>query len=288
MKADDYASALGIAAPILKDATNETDPGALLLTAWAIPNMKWTDVAAAKDETSYALARKDSDEARGKRLCASGSLIQIEKQKTDIGKFFDGLLTTYSGNLFHFLAVGSTGTLVQNSNARFCGVVTGLYGYANSGGGVGHAVQIVGMFDLPENKAVAKAATAAPSPNGQDKRAVGGGGGTPRGDAQIGGTSATVPVNNAERVIAGLRAKFRSCYNSGLQSDPTMQGAVTVAAKIAPGGEVSSADIASNTGVSASVASCVAGAVRNATFEAPGGTGSMVSIPVRFVPAQSP
>ncbi len=107
--------------------------------------------------------------------------------------------------------------------------------------------------------------------------------GGPKGDAQIGGTSATVPVNNAERVVAGLRAKFRSCYNTGLQSDPTMQGAVTISAKIAPNGEVSSADIASNSGLSASVASCIARAVRNANFDAPGGTGSTINIPVKFV-----
>jgi hypothetical protein len=31
-------------------------------------------------------------------------------------------------------------------------VVTGKYSYANSGGGTGHAVTLVGVFDLPENK----------------------------------------------------------------------------------------------------------------------------------------
>ncbi len=107
--------------------------------------------------------------------------------------------------------------------------------------------------------------------------------GGPKGDAQIGGTSATVPVNNAERVVAGLRAKFRSCYNTGLQSDPTMQGSVTISAKIAPNGEVSSADIASNNGLSSTVASCIARAVRNANFDAPGGTGSTINIPVKFL-----
>ena len=107
--------------------------------------------------------------------------------------------------------------------------------------------------------------------------------GGPKGDAQIGGTTATVPVNNAERVVAGLRAKFRSCYNQGLQSDPTMQGAVTISTKVAPNGEVSSADVVSNSGLSDSVAKCIARAVRNAQFDAPGGTGSTINIPVKFV-----
>jgi hypothetical protein len=41
-----------------------------------------------------------------------------------------------------------------NTAARFCGVVTGLYDYSNSGGGTGHTADIVGMFDLPESKAL--------------------------------------------------------------------------------------------------------------------------------------
>ncbi len=56
------------------------------------------------------------------------------------------------GNIYRFLAAGSSGTLVPQSYGRFCGVVTGTYDYSNSGGGTGHAVEMVGMFDLPENK----------------------------------------------------------------------------------------------------------------------------------------
>jgi hypothetical protein len=33
--------------------------------------------------------------------------------------------------------------------------VTGRYDYHDSGGGTGHAVQVVGMFDLPENRPAA-------------------------------------------------------------------------------------------------------------------------------------
>jgi hypothetical protein len=107
--------------------------------------------------------------------------------------------------------------------------------------------------------------------------------GGPKGDAQIGGATSTMPVNNLERTVAGLRPKFRSCYNQGLQSDPTMQGSVTIAASIGPNGEVSAADIASNNGLSTSVANCIARAVRNAQFDPPGGTGAKVNIPVKFV-----
>lgn len=105
----------------------------------------------------------------------------------------------------------------------------------------------------------------------------------PKADAQIGGTSASVPVSDADRVIAGLRPRFKQCYQVGLNSDPNMSGKVVVSAKVGPNGEVSSADIASNSGLSPSVASCIAGVVKRAQFNAPGGGGSTLQIPVTFV-----
>ncbi len=104
----------------------------------------------------------------------------------------------------------------------------------------------------------------------------------PKGDAQLGGTSATVPVNGADRVIAGLRGRFKSCYQSGLNVDPNMEGKVVISAKIGPNGEVENASVASNSGLSGAVASCIQRAVRNAQFDAPGGSGSTLNIPVTF------
>ena len=40
----------------------------------------------------------------------------------------------------------------QHEPARFCGIATGRDTYANTGGGTTHAVRVVGMFDLPENR----------------------------------------------------------------------------------------------------------------------------------------
>lgn len=107
--------------------------------------------------------------------------------------------------------------------------------------------------------------------------------GGPRGDAQSGKVEASVPITNVDRVVAGLRARFRSCYQKGLSQDPNMAGRVVLAAKIAPTGEVANVDIASNTGLSSAVASCIAVALRNATFEAPNGSGSTIQVPVTFV-----
>jgi hypothetical protein len=105
----------------------------------------------------------------------------------------------------------------------------------------------------------------------------------PKGDASIGATSASVPVANAERVIAGLRPKFRLCYNQGLAQDPGMSGSVTMVVKIAPNGEVDSANAANNSGLSDSVVKCIQRALKNAQFDAPGSSGSVLQVPAKFV-----
>jgi hypothetical protein len=105
----------------------------------------------------------------------------------------------------------------------------------------------------------------------------------PTGDAQIGATTASVPVSDAERVVAGLRARFRSCYNKGLAVDPGMAGSVTIVTKVAPNGEVTAADSSANSGLSADVVTCIQRVVKNAQFTGPGGSGSTINIPVKFV-----
>jgi hypothetical protein len=105
----------------------------------------------------------------------------------------------------------------------------------------------------------------------------------PKGEAQLGGTSSTVPISDADRVIAGLRPRFRQCYQAGLNQDPSMAGKVVITAKVGPNGEVSSSDVTSNTGLSQSVAQCIAGVVKRAQFSPPGGSGSTLNIPVTFV-----
>ena len=129
-----------------------SNEGMVMFAGWAASNMKWSDVGVTTDETSSAKIKKDSDEERGKRICASGRIIEIETAKTPIGKFYEGGLITNSRDIFRFVTVGSSGDLVEGSQARLCGVVTGTNSYSNSAGGTTHGVQLVGMFDLPENR----------------------------------------------------------------------------------------------------------------------------------------
>jgi hypothetical protein len=138
------------AKPFMSDEVSKPSVGTVALSIWGVKRMKFSDVVVVTDETSYARVQKDPDSERGKRLCITGKLVEITVSKTDFGKVFEGLL--YNGNLWRFAAMGSTGDLVEMKPARFCGVVIGKYDYSNSAGGTGHAVQVVGMFDLPENK----------------------------------------------------------------------------------------------------------------------------------------
>jgi TonB family protein len=107
--------------------------------------------------------------------------------------------------------------------------------------------------------------------------------GGPTAIAQVGTPSASVVVPNADRVVAGLRNRFRSCYQKGLQDDSTMSGKVTISAKIGSNGEVVSSDVASSSGLSPAVGRCIADVVKRATFDAPGAGGSTLQIPVTFV-----
>lgn len=147
------------------DSDDEMDGGTALLGVWASRSMEWSDVAVATAETSYALVQKDSATERGKRLCVSGMIVEIHvdrvKNQPDQPATYNGNLMS-DGNVVSFVAVGDTGTLVAQSFARLCGVVTGAHHYSNSAGGRTHAVWMVGMFDLPSNRA-AKRRTTAPS-----------------------------------------------------------------------------------------------------------------------------
>ncbi len=106
----------------------------------------------------------------------------------------------------------------------------------------------------------------------------------PTAVANIGISNVSAPIPNADSVVASLRGRFRSCYQTGLLGDSTMTGKVVIAAKVGPNGEVSSADVASMTGLSPAVGQCIAGVVKRATFSAPSGGGSStVQIPVTFV-----
>jgi len=155
MAKSSYAEAWAYAAPGMTDTVNSPSDGAFLFTIWASKYLKWSDISVVRNETTFAKVSKDPDAERGKRLCTLSRIIEIQRVPTDNtpspvfigGAFMNGGFH----NVARFFAVKSTGDLVQNSSARFCGVVVGKVSYMNSVGGTTHALSLVGMFDLPEN-----------------------------------------------------------------------------------------------------------------------------------------
>ncbi len=106
----------------------------------------------------------------------------------------------------------------------------------------------------------------------------------PIGDVQYQGATASVPVANSEAIIRSqIFPGAKRCYQKGLESDPTQAGKLVVLIKVAPSGEVDSASVASNSGLAASIASCIVSVSRRAKFDAPGANGSTLSVPFNFV-----
>jgi hypothetical protein len=122
--------------------------------------------------------------------------------------------------------------------------------------------------------------TTAGTPGGAGQAAVVKG---PQGNANVG--SAEIrggSVSNAERVVAGMKAGFRACYNRGLASNPDLQGSVKITAKIGPNGEVISATPAGGAGLGDEVVQCLVRRVQSANFNPPEGGGASIVIPITF------
>jgi hypothetical protein len=147
----DLPSGIALARSYFDDASDQPDPAGVVFALWADHTMTWATLQKV-EETKRALVMKDSLVERGYRVCTSGSVVQISVERHERTTLATGIMLNGSFEPTHFLAVGSTGDLVEKSQARFCGVVVGRYVYGNSGGGSSHAITLVGMFDLPENK----------------------------------------------------------------------------------------------------------------------------------------
>lgn len=208
-----------------------------------------SDAAAARLAGQAAAIQMELLGAFGGNSAVAGALNRGDMPGTDLSK----LAASAAG------ASGATGALsIGAGGGPISGGVGGKGGLGGIGGGTGGSGTGAGA--------------------GKETAVAG-----PKGDISMGATSMSVPVNNAERVIAGLRGKFKSCYQRGLSEDPNQSGKATFLVKVGPNGEVSSATVANNAGLSATVTGCIQRALQNAQFDAPGGSGSSLSVPVNFV-----
>lgn len=151
---ENLRQAVAASVPYMKDISNSgVSQGAAMLAIWGADHMKWEELQDLSPG-KYGLVMKDPDSQRGLKICTSGHVIEIaiERSESTKGKIFIGGMFDDIGRIYRFIAVGSTGEIMANNRARFCGVITGQEHYSNSAGGTAHAIHVVGMFDLPENK----------------------------------------------------------------------------------------------------------------------------------------
>jgi len=82
-------------------------------------------------------------------------------------------------------------------------------------------------------------------------------------------------VANAERVAAGMRAGFRSCYQRGLAENENMAGVLRLSLAVDPHGVVIDVDVKQKgQAISAAVKDCIAARAQAAQFDPPEGASS--------------
>ncbi|HEX4477048.1 MAG TPA: AgmX/PglI C-terminal domain-containing protein [Polyangiaceae bacterium] len=121
---------------------------------------------------------------------------------------------------------------------------------------------------------------------------AGGGNGTgavatvqgPKGNASTGAaTNSGGIVSNAARVVAGMRAGFRNCYNRALAQNPDAEGKIGLSIRVGPGGEVQGVGASPSGNLPDSVVSCVKARAQAAQFDPPQGGLAVIQVPVTFV-----
>ncbi|HYJ10436.1 MAG TPA: VIT domain-containing protein, partial [Polyangiaceae bacterium] len=105
----------------------------------------------------------------------------------------------------------------------------------------------------------------------------------PKGNASIGGANVSGgTVGNAARVVAGMRAGFRNCFQRGLAEDPDSEGKIQLQILVGAGGEVRAVTPTPTGCLPASVVACVVARAQAAQFDPPEGGQSVIGVPVTF------
>jgi hypothetical protein len=96
--------------------------------------------------------------------------------------------------------------------------------------------------------------------------------------------SAAASIAGADRVVAGLRPRFRNCYKLGVATDPKMHGRANLSTSVSAKGDVVSVTVTQVDSMNPRVVSCIVGVMQKAKFTAPGGAGASLQVPVTFRP----
>lgn len=97
--------------------------------------------------------------------------------------------------------------------------------------------------------------------------------------------SGALPPEVIQRVVRQSFGRFQACYETGLRSNPALQGRVTVKFVIAHDGSTKSANVAVTDLPDRTVATCVAREFSSLTFPPPDRGEVIVSYPVELGPS---
>lgn len=151
LKAKSLEEALNLCSPYMGNKQDEDDVGTLCLAGWGMSHFSWNMVHVVSDETTPGLVFKDYSTQLGKRICSTGTVVEIHSMGRGVPGMDYGELFGFSGTIYHFITVKGSGNIVGGSTATLCGYVSGVYSYTNSVGGISHSVDIAGMWD-PSSK----------------------------------------------------------------------------------------------------------------------------------------
>lgn len=105
----------------------------------------------------------------------------------------------------------------------------------------------------------------------------------PKANVSGGGSVSVGKISGADRVLAGARGRVRACYQSGLGSNPDMEGRASFTLSVSGSGSVSSANVSPSGTLSGGVISCIKGVLSGLSFDPPEGGAATVSGSFNFV-----
>lgn len=88
LKKTTLAGAIAFAKPFMSDTADRLDEGSALLTLWCSQHLTWAALNALP-ETTAAEFQKDPDDERGKRMCVSGTIVEIRAERTLAQRMLD-------------------------------------------------------------------------------------------------------------------------------------------------------------------------------------------------------
>jgi len=227
-----------------------------------------------KEQKTGGAGKKSADAGAGKMSASQAAALTKELDSLEMATL--GALSGSGPATAGVLTGGEVATsALDQAAATNAGVSSGMGDLKLSGGGgtvrpgsAGGGLAAIGASGKTEGT----------QGTGAVKKVAG-----PKGNAAVGGANVSGgTVSNAQRVVAGMRAGFRNCYNRELAQNPDAQGSIRLTIRVGPGGEVAGVSAVPSGNLGSAVA-CVKARAQAAQFDPPQGGSAVVVVPVSFV-----